>query len=211
MTEEFQSHLFEPFSREATFTSQKVTGTGLGMPIVKTLVQQMSGEITVRSTLGKGSTFTVTIPLQIADEEIPPKNVAVQNQSSFSLEGKTILLAEDNEINMEVASECLSMIGANVLQAWNGQEAVELFSSKENGEIDAILMDMQMPVMDGCSAAKAIRSLRRTDAQTVPIIAVTANVFAEDIAKTTEAGMNAHISKPIDFRQLQQVLEDCLK
>ena len=171
----------------------------------------MSGEITVRSTLGKGSTFTVTIPLQIADEEISPKNVAVQNQSSFSLEGKTILLAEDNEINMEVASECLSMIGANVLQAWNGQEAVELFSSKENGEIDAILMDMQMPVMDGCSAAKAIRSLRRTDAQTVPIIAVTANVFAEDIAKTTEAGMNAHISKPIDFRQLQQVLEDCLK
>ena len=120
-------------------------------------------------------------------------------------------MAEDNEINMEVASECLSMIGANVLQAWNGQEAVELFSSKENGEIDAILMDMQMPVMDGCSAAKAIRSLRRTDAQTVPIIAVTANVFAEDIAKTTEAGMNAHISKPIDFRQLQQVLEDCLK
>ena len=211
MTEEFQSHLFEPFSREATFTSQKVTGTGLGMPIVKTLVQQMSGEITVRSTLGKGSTFTVTIPLQIADEEISPKNVAVQNQSSFSLKGKTILLAEDNEINMEVASECLSMIGANVLQAWNGQEAVELFSSKENGEIDAILMDMQMPVMDGCSAAKAIRSLRRTDAQTVPIIAVTANVFAEDIAKTTEAGMNAHISKPIDFRQLQQVLEDCLK
>ncbi len=210
MSQEFLSHIFEPFSREATFTSQKVTGTGLGMPIVKTLVQQMSGEITVQSTPGKGSVFTVTIPLQIAQEGEAPAPVAPV-ESSFSLEGKTILLAEDNEINMEVATECLSMVGAKVLQAWNGQEAVDVFRATIPGDVDAILMDMQMPVMDGCGAARAIRSLPREDAKTIPIIAVTANVFAEDIAKTTEAGMNAHISKPIDFLQLEEVLKAHIK
>ena len=208
MTKEFQAHIFEPFSREATFTSQKVTGTGLGMPIVKTLILQMSGEITVHSVPGKGSTFTVTLPLQLADEEIPVKDQ--DPQIPLSLEGRTILLAEDNEINMEVATECLSMAGANILQAWNGQEAVKIFSSKSPGTIDAVLMDMQMPVMDGCAAAKAIRAMERPDAGTVPIIAVTANVFAEDIAKTTEAGMDAHISKPIDFSQLQKILKNFL-
>ena len=206
MSEEFQERIFEPFAREASFFSRKVSGTGLGMPIVKTIVQQMSGEITVQSALGEGSTFTVTIPLQNLDEEERPAEEKQEEGGTFSLEGKTILLAEDNEINMEVAGECLKMLGAKVLEAWNGQEAVDVFAAQEPGRIDAVLMDMQMPVMDGCEAARTIRSMDREDAGTVPIIAVTANVFAEDIARTTEAGMNAHIAKPIDFQELQKVL-----
>lgn len=209
MSEEFLACIFEPFSRETTFSAANVSGTGLGMPIVRSLVQQMDGEITVNSELGKGSTFTVTFPLRTLDTEIRQESVPEQEES-YSLEGKTILLAEDNEINMEVATECLAMAGAHVLQAVNGREAVELFRSKEPYEIDAVLMDMQMPVMDGCEAARAIRALGRPDAGTVPIIAVTANVFAEDIAQTTDAGMNAHIAKPIDFEQLQATLQRCI-
>ena len=210
MSEEFQERIFEPFAREASFASRKVSGTGLGMPIVKTIVQQMSGEITVNSVLGEGSTFTVTIPLQSLDEEEMPEEMPQEDTGQFSLDGRTLLLAEDNEINMEVAGECLRMLGAEVLEAWNGQEAVDVFLSREPGRVDAILMDMQMPVMDGCDAAREIRSLEREDAKTVPIIAVTANVFAEDIARTTEAGMNAHIAKPIDFQELLKVLQDQL-
>ena len=130
--------------------------------------------------------------------------------SKFSLEGKTILLAEDNLLNMEIACEILTMNGLEVLQAWNGQEAVERFAASAPYEIDAVLMDMQMPQMDGCEAARTIRALARPDAATVPIIAVTANAFAEDIAATTAAGMNAHISKPIDFRVLCATLERLL-
>lgn len=210
MSKEYLANIFEPFSREATFTSRKVSGTGLGMPIVKTLIQQMSGEITVASRPGAGSTFTVTLPLQNLEEEIELKTEEKKSEEDFSLEGRTLLLVEDNEINMEVSAECLHMLGAHVLQAWNGQEAVDIFRASSPGEIDAVLMDMQMPVMDGCEAAKAIRKLRRPDAETIPIIAVTANVFAEDIARTTEAGMNAHIAKPIDFKELQKVLKECL-
>ena len=119
-------------------------------------------------------------------------------------------MAEDNEINMEITSECLSMLGAEVLPAWNGREAVELFSSLEEGSIDVILMDMQMPEMDGCEACRAIRAMDRKDARTVPIIAVTANAFAEDVARTTQAGMDGHISKPIDFEQLKELLKQKL-
>ena len=210
MSEEFQQHLFEPFAREETFTSRKISGTGLGMPIVKTLVQQMSGELTVRSALGKGTTFTITLPLQTTEEEPPAPEQGGALPQQDVLRGRTILLAEDNEINMEVASECLGLMGARVLQAWNGREAVEAFASSALGEIDAILMDMQMPVLDGCGAAEAIRALDRSDAAAVPIIAVTANVFAEDIARTTAAGMNGHIAKPIDFKELQEVLRRLL-
>ena len=211
MSKEYLERIFEPFSRETTFTSNKVSGTGLGMPIVKTLVQQMSGEITIESEPGMGTTVTIILPLQNLEDNYYPKESPKIQELSFTLENKTLLLAEDNEINMEVACECLRLAGANVLTAWNGQEAVEIFQSKKEGEIDAILMDMQMPVMDGCEAAKAIRQLDRPDAQTIPIIAVTANVFAEDIARTTAAGMDAHIAKPIDFKQLVAVLDSCIK
>lgn len=209
MSKEFLDKIFEPFARETFFSSNQVTGTGLGMPIVKALVQQMSGEITIASQKGKGTTVTITLPLQLAEEDSEPeKETDRQELSSCSLDGKKILVAEDNEINMEIATECLSMLGADVIQAWNGQEAVEAFQASSPGQISAILLDMQMPVMDGCTAAKTIRALDRPDSPSVPIIAVTANVFAEDIAMTTEAGMNAHIPKPIDFDQLAGLLQE---
>lgn len=208
MSESFLTHLFEPFARETVFAPTKVTGTGLGMPIVKGLVQQMSGEITVQSKLGEGSRFVVSLPLQIVSA--PPeeeKQTSLDELEPFTLEGRRMIVAEDNELNMEITTEFLSMMGVDVLQAWNGREAVERFAQQKAGSVDAILMDMQMPEMDGCTACRRIRAMDRPDAATVPIIAVTANAFAEDIAKTTEAGMNAHISKPIDFKLLSDLLQ----
>lgn len=212
MTSEFIKTIFEPYARENRFGSGSVTGTGLGMPIVKSLVQQMSGEIFVESRLGKGSRFTVIIPLETAEggehkeaEHIPAA------EGEIDLNGFTVLVAEDNEINMEIAVEILRERGIEVIQAWDGAEAVEEFEKSEPGAVDAILMDMQMPVMDGCEAARTIRALNRPDAGTVPIIAVTANAFAEDVAMTTEAGMNAHISKPIDFDVLYSTLNKLIK
>lgn len=192
------------------------------MPIVKSFVQQMNGEITVQSRQGEGSTFVVTIPLQILPEEEDGRSEADgitqekqtgerREKSARPLEGKNILVAEDNEINMEITAELLSMHGAEVLKAWNGKEAVESFQKSPEGTIDAVLMDMHMPEMDGCSAAKAIRGMERPDAARIPIIAVTANAFAEDIARTTQAGMNGHISKPIDFDRLLKLLSDLLE
>lgn len=205
MSKDFLPQLFEPYARETTFSFCKISGTGLGMPIIKNLVTQMSGKIHVTSELGVGTTFTVTIPFTVVREKknLPePKNIPV-----FSLNGKKILLAEDNMVNMEIASEILSMNGVNIVQAWNGKEALSLFKASRLFKFDAILMDMQMPQMDGCEAAQNIRALSRPNAQTIPIIAITANAFAEDIAATTAAGMNAHVSKPIDFNILCQTLE----
>ena len=205
MSKEFLEKIFEPFARETRFSPTKVTGTGLGMPIVKNLVQQMNGELTVQSTLGKGSTFTITLPLHIVEsKEVKSEKNDVQ---PYDLQGKKILLAEDNEINMEIAVEYLTMLGAEVTSAWNGREAVETFLSSAPGFYDFILMDMQMPEMDGCTACREIRAADRPDAQTIPVIAVTANAFAEDIAQTTDAGMNGHISKPIDFNLLLELLQ----
>ena len=175
------------------------------MPIVQSLVQQMSGEITVESTLGKGSRFTVTLPLEAVRTEEGTAETAPEEED-VDLTGKRVLLAEDNELIMEISMAILTMNGMEVVQAVNGAEAVERFAESPAHSIDAILMDMQMPEMDGCQAAQAIRAMDRPDAATVPIIAVTANAFAEDIAKTTEAGMDAHISKPIDFVVLNRTL-----
>ena len=211
MSRQFLEHLFDPYSRETCFTSAATVGTGLGMPIVKSLVQQMSGEISVESTLGKGSKFTVTLPLEAVHIEEDSQEKKEDQSSPFQLAGRKILLAEDNELNMEIATEILDMSGVEVLQAVNGAEAVRIFQAAAPYSIDAILMDMQMPEMDGCEAARAIRSLDKPDAATVPIIAVTANAFAEDIDKTTKAGMNGHISKPIDVALLYQALEKCIK
>ncbi len=211
MSESFLERLFEPFARETVFAPTKATGTGLGMPIVKGLVQQMSGEITVQSKLGKGSRFVVSLPLQIVDAPAVEEQSPLEDLEPFTLEGKRMIVAEDNELNMEITTEFLSMMGVDVLQAWNGREAVERFRQEKEGSVDAVLMDMQMPEMDGCAACRAIRALDRPDAATVPIIAVTANAFAEDIAKTTEAGMNAHISKPIDFKLLSELLQKLAK
>ena len=218
MSEEFLPHIFDPYARENRFSSKQVNGTGLGMPIVKSLVTQMSGQIYVESKIGSGTVFTVTIPfLSTDDPSVEKVKDAAENLASegelnretdkSSLSGKTILLAEDNLVNMEIATEILTMNGLKILQAWNGAEALDIFRSSIPFEIDAVLMDMQMPQMDGCEAARRIRSLSRPDAKTVPIVAATANAFAEDIAATTAAGMNAHISKPIDFKVLCRTLE----
>ena len=216
MSKEFLPHLFEPYSREMRFGARQISGTGLGMPITKNLTAQMNGEIRVESEQGKGTAFTLILPFQvIREEESPspdtPADPSLASLPSLSLEGRRILLAEDNEINMEIATELLTMNGVKVTQAWNGREALEAFEASEPGFFDAILMDMQMPEMDGCQAARRIRSLPRPDARTVPIIAVTANAFAEDIAATTAAGMDAHVSKPIDFSILCQTLGSLLE
>lgn len=213
MSQEFLQHIFEPYARETRFSARSVVGTGLGMAIVHSLVKRMDGEIRVSSELGHGSTFIVTLPLQIVTEPesasttLPTEPNAQAEPSAFDLRGKKLLIAEDNEINMEIATEILSMHDVQVVQAWDGQQAVERFSASQPHEFDAILMDMQMPNMNGCQAAQAIRMLDRTDAATIPIIAVTANAFPEDIAKTQAAGMNAHIVKPIDFAVLCQLLQ----
>ena len=222
MADTFLDRLFEPYTRENHFSSQVANGVGLGMHIVKSLVRQMSGEITVESTLGEGSRFTVTLPLQVVRSPALPKGPVLEKappeqeappaeQAKPALDGLTVLLAEDNEINMEIAAEMLEMNGVQVIQARNGVEAVEAFCQSAPCAIGAVLMDMQMPEMDGCEAARAIRALDRPDAASVPIVAVTANAFAEDIAKTTEAGMNGHISKPVDFGLLCRTLSELTK
>lgn len=211
MSPEFLGRLFEPYSRESRFSS-RITGTGLGMPIVKKLVELMNGHINVESTPDVGTTFTIILPFLLAQQPAVPESVPAprKEESGVSLAGKRILLVEDNAINMEVADEILSCNDMKVEQAWNGREAVEAFRKSEPYHFDVILMDMQMPEMDGCEAARCIRALNRPDARSVPIIAVTANAFAEDIAATTEAGMDGHVSKPIDFPMLFVTLKDVL-
>ena len=206
MSPDFLPHLFEPYSREMRFTAKQSIGTGLGMSITKNLVSQMNGELQVESEQGKGTTFTLVLPFAVIAGQDAKATAVSPVAESYSLEGRHILLAEDNEVNMEITTELLQMNGAEVTQAWNGQEALELFSKSEPFHFDAILLDMQMPEMDGCEAARRIRALSRPDAPAIPIIAVTANAFAEDIAATAAAGMNAHVSKPIDFGLLCRTL-----
>ena len=210
MSKEYLPHLFEPYSREMRFGERQAVGTGLGMPITQSIVTQMNGEIHVESAPGEGTTFTIILPFAIAHKQAQAAEAADGGEEAFSLEGRRILLAEDNEVNMEITTELLQMNGVAVTQAWNGAEAVERFREAEAFAFDAILMDMQMPVMDGCEAARRIRALRRPDARKVPIVAVTANAFAEDIAATSAAGMDAHVSKPIDFAHLVKVLRECI-
>ena len=208
MSETFLEHLFEPYSRETSFSPHSTVGTGLGMPIVKSLVQQLSGEISVESTLGVGSKFTVTIPLPSSEETA--EHPSTPRQAPFDWTGRQILVAEDNDLNREILTELLEELGVRVLAATEGMDAVRVFAATKPYSVDVILMDMQMPEMDGCQAATAIRGLDREDAGWVPIIAVTANAFAEDIDKTTKAGMNAHVSKPIDFTLLAQTIQKCV-
>lgn len=221
MSEDFLDKIFVPYEREVRFGAKNVSGTGLGMTIVKNILSQMNGEISVESKLGEGSTFTVILPfrkviednIQEEFEDKVPEASSHRNEETQDdnfLEGKKILLAEDNEINMEIAFELLSMYGATVCKAWNGFEAVKAFETSDEFEFDVILMDMQMPEMDGCEATRLIRKMKRSDAKIVPILAVTANAFAEDLAATSAAGMNAHISKPIDFKLLCRTLKEVM-
>ena len=204
MTEEFQKCVFEPFAQEHTGSRTKFAGTGLGMSIAKNLVEKMGGSISFESKEGAGTTFVIRIPFKIDPDA--DKREEQRNVSEKSIKGLHILLAEDNELNMEIAEFVLQNGGADVTKAWNGQEAVELFRKSASGEFDAILMDIMMPVMNGYEAAKKIRSLDREDAKTIPIIAMTANAFTEDRLKAKEAGMNEHIVKPLDVELLIKVI-----
>ena len=204
MTDEFQKCVFEPFAQEHTGSRTKFAGTGLGMSIAKNLVEKMGGSISFESEEGAGTTFVIRIPFKIDPDA--DKREEQRDVSEKSIKGLHILLAEDNELNMEIAEFVLQNGGADVTKAWNGQEAVELFRKSEPGGFDAILMDIMMPVMNGYEAAKKIRSLDREDAKTIPIIAMTANAFTEDRLKAKEAGMNEHIVKPLDVELLIKVI-----
>mgnify|MGYP002426068783 FL=1 len=209
MAEEFQKHIFEPFAQEHTGSRAKFAGTGLGMAISKKLVEEMGGTITFESKKGVGSTFVIRVPFKIdldADKREESKDV-----SEKSIKGLHILLAEDNELNMEIAEFLLQNEGAEVTKAWNGQEIVELFRKSEAGEFDVILMDIMMPIINGYEAAKRIRSLDREDAKKIPIIAMTANAFTEDRIRAKEAGMDEHIAKPIDVELLIKVIHKLVK
>ena len=209
MTEEFQKCVFEPFAQEHTGSRTKFAGTGLGMAISRKLVEKMDGTITFESEKGVGTTFVIRVPFKIdpdADKREEQKEV-----SEKSIKGLHILLAEDNELNMEIAEFMLQNEGADVTKAWNGQEAVELFRNSEPGEFDVILMDIMMPVMNGYEATKMIRSLDREDAKEVPIIAMTANAFTEDRIRAKEAGMDEHVAKPVDVELLVKVIHKLVK
>ena len=204
MTDEFQKCVFEPFAQEHTGSRTKFAGTGLGMSIAKNLVEKMGGSISFESEEGAGTTFVIRVPFKIDPDA--DKREEQRDVSEKSIKGLHILLAEDNELNMEIAEFVLQNGGADVTKARNGQEAVELFRKSASGEFDAILMDIMMPVMNGYEAAKKIRSLDREDAKTIPIIAMTANAFMEDRLKAKEAGMNEHIVKPLDVELLIKVI-----
>lgn len=208
MSKEFLPHLYNPFSQERAKGGEDVKGTGLGLPIVKSLVDIMGGNISVTSEIGKGTEFIVELYVPEAE---PAEKIPVSDAMGENLKGARILLVEDNDINIYVAQLILEKAGCVVEIAKDGKEAVEHFEASEKNYYDAILMDVRMPVMNGIEATKTIRALDREDAATVPIIAMTADAFDEERKKTIEAGMNYHLSKPIEPKVLYQVLLEYMK
>ena len=211
MSEEFQKKAFEPFSQETNPARSTYTGTGLGLAITKELVEVMHGTVTLKSAPGKGSVFTVILPLDIDTQYTAQTDKNEEEVLAGSLEGKRVLVVEDNEMNMEIIEFLLEKEKIHVDKAWNGQEAVDMFKNSTPGTYDAILMDFMMPVKDGLQATEEIRSLEKEDAKTIPVIAMSANAFHEDAARSRMAGMNAHLTKPVDIAQLHQTLAKFLK
>lgn len=201
MDEEFLQKMYEPFEREKQSEGNNLEGVGLGLSIVKKLVDRAGWTISAESKKGEGSTFTIGVEFKIFEQ---PKKIAdlPEADEKCKLKGYNILVAEDNELNFEIVEFILKVAGANVIPATNGEQATEIFGSSEVGSIDAILMDVMMPVKDGLTATREIRTLSRADAENVPIIAMTASAFAEDVENARMAGMNAHIAKPIDGDKL---------
>ena len=209
MSEEYLPHVYEEFSREHTTTENKVQGTGLGLSIIKSMIELMGGSIQVESRQGIGTKFTVDLSFDIASkEEVYGSEDTIESSAIHTIKGKRILLVEDNELNLEVAASLLEMKGLTIESACNGLQALEKFCSTPVGYYDAVLMDIRMPVMDGLEAARNIRLFDKSDAQTIPIIAMTANAFDEDVEKSHAAGMNAHLAKPIDPEKLFAVLQE---
>lgn len=209
MAPEFLKHIYEPFAQEGDDARSKFQGTGMGMPIVKSLIDMMGGTIEISSEVGVGSTFNVQIPLEI-DKNPQAKERTDEQAYSCSLAGMNVLLAEDNELNAEIAQALLESEGIVVTRAADGNEAVDLYVGRPAGSFDAILMDIMMPGMDGYEATRAIRLSEKADAADIPIIALTANAFAEDAKAAHDAGMNAHLPKPLDFNKLKNILA-CIK
>ncbi len=211
MSEEFQTHLFEPFTQEDHSARSSYNGTGLGMSIVKSIVDKMNGTITVESKKDKGSTFDVIVSFDVNNTD--EVNVSNENYpEQYSIYGMNILLVEDNDLNMEISEFLLEEHGAKVIKAWNGKEAIDIYKQSKIGDIDVILMDVMMPIMNGYEATKYIRSYNREDAKSIPIIAMTANAFVEDRIKAKEAGMSDYISKPLDEKLvIQTIAESVIK
>ena len=201
MDEEFTKKMYEPFERENQTDGKTLEGAGLGLSIVKKLIDKAGWEISVDSKKGEGTTFTVNIALKVTEQKTKPVEVSLKDDKERLL-GYNILVAEDNELNYEIVEFMLKVAGANVIHAADGNQAIEIFKNSKEFEIDTILMDVMMPEVDGLTATKEIRNMNRADAKTVPIIAMTASAFADDVEKARVAGMNAHVAKPIDREKL---------
>ena len=210
MSEEFQKHAFDVFAQEGKRSTTTFSGSGLGLSIVKDIVELMGGTIELESEENVGSTFMFTVPFEIdhlAENNDPQKDNCPQ---SMDLSGKRVLLVEDNAINMEIAHAILEEEHLDIAEAKNGKEALEIFRNSKMGEYDFIIMDVMMPVMDGLEATKAIRGLEREDGRKIPIIAMTANAFEEDRKACLDAGMDEHIGKPIDIPLLKRTITKLL-
>ena len=207
MSEEYLPHIYEEFSREHSTTENKVPGTGLGLPIIRSMIELMGGSIQVESRQGIGTKFTIDLSFDIAlKEEVYGSEDTIESSAIHTIKEKRILLVEDNELNAEIAKTVLEDVGALITRAENGQQALELFKEKPAGTFDVILMDLMMPVMDGYTATKKIRSLEHSDAKTIPIIAMTANAFQEDAEKCIAVGMNAHLAKPLNIEKMMTTI-----
>ena len=208
MSEEFQKHAFDAFAQEGKQSTTTFSGSGLGLSIVRDIVELMGGTIELESEENIGSTFTVPFEIEhLAEKNDPQKDNCPQ---SMNLSGKRVLLVEDNAINMEIAHAILEEEHLDIAEARNGKEALEIFRNSKTGEYDFIIMDVMMPVMDGLAATRCIRESDHSDSKTVPIVAMTANVFEEDVKKSFDAGMNAHLSKPVDIKQMYAVLDELI-
>lgn len=210
ISEEFQAHIFESFSRERSSTVSGIDGTGLGMGIVKRLVDLMDGTIELQSRLGVGSVFTIRIPCRIASEEEMQAKRANYHLDKFSVAGRRILLVEDNDLNAEIAMELLKEEGLLVERANDGVICIEMMEKASAGYYDLILMDIQMPILNGYDTTRKIRKMADAKKASIPIIAMTANAFAEDKQRALAVGMNDHVAKPIDMNKLIPTLQKYL-
>lgn len=213
MSEEFLKNIYVPFNRESRDDTKDITGAGLGLSIVNSQVIHMSGTIDIKSKYKKGTTVTITLPFEGIKKAAA--NNTIEDSCSIAdmnnLAGIRVLIAEDNIVNMQIITELLTLKHINVVQAFNGQEAVDIFKASKEGDFDLLILDIQMPLLNGLETAKTIRQMDRKDAKLIPIIALSANVFEEDVAASLEAGMNAHLAKPIDLPTLYKAFIELLK